>query len=151
MRISKTDLNTFLSNLPEEKQNYFKQLRQTIVDNIPEGFSEVISGNMISYQVPLATYPAGYHCTDNTPLPFVSIAGQKNFMALYHMGIYMKPDLLKWFEGEYPKHSKYKLNMGKSCIRFKKIDSMPLELIGELMGKISVKDYIQTYEKAFIK
>ena len=130
---------------------YFKQLHQTIVDNIPEGFSEVISGNMISYQVPLTTYPAGYHCTDNTPLPFVSITSQKNFMALYHMGIYMKPDLLAWFEEQYPKHSKYKLNMGKSCIRFKKIDSMPLELIGELMGKISVKDYIQTYEKAFIK
>lgn len=151
MSISKIDLNNFFNNLPDDKQDYFKQLRQTIVDNIPEGFAEVISGNMIAYQVPLATYPAGYHCTDNTPLPFVSIACQKNFMALYHMGIYMNPDLLAWFEEQYPKHCKYKLNMGKSCIRFKKIDAIPLALVGELMGKISVEDYIQTYENAYMK
>ena len=149
MQLSKTKLNNLIGQLSEDRQGIFMQLRQTIVGNIPNGFEEVISGNIIAYQVPLDTYPAGYHCSENTPLPFVSIASQKNFMALYHMGIYMNSDLLNWFESEYPKHSKYKLNMGKSCIRFKKMDAIPFELIAELMGKISVKDYIQIYEKAF--
>lgn len=140
-----------MAKLPDDRQSIFNQLRQTIIDNIPNGFDEVISGKMLAYQVPLATYPDGYHCTDNTPLPFVSIACQKNFMALYHMGIYMNPELLSWFQEQHPKHSKYKLDMGKSCIRFKKIDVLPFELIGELMAKISVEGYIATYVKAVKK
>ncbi len=151
MKLETSDIKNFMAQLPDDKQSIFKQLRQTIVDNIPNGFDEVISGKMLAYQIPLSTYPDGYHCTDDTPLPFVSIACQKNFMALYHMGIYMDSVLLDWFEEQYPKHSKYKLNMGKSCIRFKKIDAIPFELVGELMAKISVEDYIATYEKAFKK
>lgn len=101
---------------------------------------------MLGYVVPHSLYPAGYHCDPKTPLPFLAIASQKNFIALYHMGIYAKPELLKWFTTEYPKHSTAKLDMGKSCIRFKKPEHIPYTLIAELAKKMTVKDWIATYE-----
>jgi hypothetical protein len=101
--------------------------------------------------VPHSLYPAGYHCNPEQPLPFISIASQKNFIALYHMGIYADKKLLEWFTKEYPKHSQTKLDMGKSCIRFKKPEQIPFQLIGELVSKMTPKDWIATYEKAFTK
>jgi len=106
---------------------------------------------MIGYVVPHAIYPKGYHCSPHLPLPFVSIAAQKNFIALYHMGIYAQPELLNWFVQEYPKHVSAKLDMGKSCIRFKKIDNIPFQLIAELMKKMSVQDWINCYEFNYVK
>ena len=106
---------------------------------------------MATWCVPLETYPAGYHCAKNTPLPFISVASQKNFVAFYHMGIYADPKLLDWFVGEFPKHSKKKLDMGKSCIRFKKMEDIPFELMGELCSKITVDQWIESYEKNFKK
>ncbi len=102
---------------------------------------------MIGYVVPHSIYPDGYHCLPELPLPFVNIASQKNFIALYHMGLYADPEILDWFVSEYPKHSERKLDMGKSCIRFKKPEQIPFDLIGELMQKISVDDWIAAYEK----
>jgi len=119
--------------------------------NIPEGFEETMSYGMIAYAVPHSIYPAGYHCKPTEPLPFVNIASQKNFIALYHMGIYANPDIMDWWVAEYPKHCKRKLDMGKSCIRFKKPEEIPYELIAELMEKISVQDWIEVYEKAIKK
>jgi hypothetical protein len=151
MKLNNKTIDEFISQLVNERQQSFKKLRETIVSNLPGGFEETISNGMVHYTVPLTTYPVGYHCTDNTPLPFISLASQKNFIALYHMGIYADKSLLDWFVSEYPKHCKYKLDMGKSCIRLKKMQDIPFELIAKLMTKVSVQDYIDTYEKEFKK
>ena len=126
-----------------------EKLRQTINDNLPVGFEETMGYGMIAYVVPKSIYPAGYHCDKDLPLPFINIASQKNFIAVYHMGIYANPDLLNWFIAEYPKHYISKLDMGKSCIRFKKLDQIPYQLIGELATKISPEQWITDYEQQF--
>jgi uncharacterized protein YdhG (YjbR/CyaY superfamily) len=144
-------VNDYLNQIPEDRKEVFDKLRQTIVDNIPKGFEECISYKMIGYVVPHTIYPSGYHCNSKLPLPFLCIASQKNFIALYHMGIYADNKILDWFLTEFPKHSKQKLDMGKSCIRFKKPSDIPFELIAELMRKISVDDWIKTYEENFKK
>jgi Domain of unknown function (DU1801) len=138
----------YLKTSPEERKSAMIELRNTILKNIPEGFEEQMTYGMIGYVVPHSIFPAGYHCDPKLPLGFVAIASQKNFIAIYHMGIYSNPKLLEWFTNEFPKHSKRKLDMGKSCIRFKKIDEIPYKLIGELMTKMTVQDWISTYEKA---
>jgi uncharacterized protein YdhG (YjbR/CyaY superfamily) len=138
----------YLKQVPEERVVYFNQLRDAVRLNLPEGFVEEISYGMIGYVVPHKLYPAGYHCDPSLPLPFASIASQKNFIALYHMGLYANGELLDWFVKEYTGQSKQKLDMGKSCIRFKKADQIPYTLIGELMQKVTVKDWIALYEKA---
>ena len=139
----------YLKELPAERKEAVSQLRNTVLKNLPKGFKEVMGYGMLGYVVPHDIYPAGYHCNPKLPLPFANIASQKNFIAFYHMGIYANPDLLKWFTQEYPKHSKAKLDMGKSCIRFKKPEQIPYKLIGELVKKVSVKEWIAAYEKAF--
>ena len=144
-----TSIEAYLEEIPEERKIAFTKLRETILKNIPKGFVEQMSYGMIGYVVPHSIYPNGYHCDPKLPLPFISIASQKNFIALYHMEIYAKPELLNWFVYEYPKNSKQKLDMGKSCIRFKKIDQIPFDLIAELVQKISVDEWIKTYETQF--
>jgi len=141
----------YIAQLPEVRIEPMKKLRETILSNLPPGFEECISYGMIGYVVPLSTYPAGYHCDPKLPLGFMNIASQKNFIALYHMGIYANPELLQWFIAEFPKYSKLKLDMGKSCIRFKKINEIPVALIGELVSKISTEQWIAMYESNFIK
>jgi hypothetical protein len=136
----------YVDSLPEERKEPMNQLRKVILDNLPQGFAEEMSYGMIGYVVPHSIYPAGYHCDPKLPLPFINIASQKNFIALYHMGIYLDEKLLHWFMSEYPKHSKIKLDMGKSCMRFKKTDQIPFQLIAELVRKMSVKDWIEKYE-----
>jgi len=135
-----------LLNLPTDKKLPFNKLHDVLVKNLPNGFEAAISYGSLGYVVPHALYPAGYHCKPSEPLPFASIASQKNTINFYHMGIYADPNLLKWFLQEYPKHCKQKLDMGKSCIRFKNFNDIPYLLIGQLMQKISVKDWIKLYE-----
>ena len=141
----------YISQVPEERKEALKKLQKTIKDNLPKGFEEVIIYGMIGYVVPHSIYPDGYHCTPELPLPFMSFASQKNSVNLYHSGIYSKPELHDWFVDEYPNHSKRKLDMGKSCIRFKKFDEIPFELIAELCAKITVDDWIDIYETAIKK
>lgn len=141
----------YLAEIPEERQQAFNKLRKTILENIPKGFEECMIYGMIGYVVPHSIYPKGYHCDPKLPLSFTSIASQKNFIALYHMGIYSNPKLLEWFTSEFLKHSKKKLDMGKSCMRFKKSEDIPFELIGELMRKMTVEEWINTYESVFKK
>ena len=136
----------YIKELPAERKESISKLREAVLKNLPKGFKEVMSYGMLGYVVPHELYPGGYHCDPKLPLPFINIASQKNFIALYHMGIYSTPDLLKWFTAEYPKHSQSKLDMGKGCIRFKKPEHIPYKLIGDLTTKISVKDWIKTYE-----
>lgn len=142
-----TTVKEYIDALPEERQGAVKKLRKVINDNIPKGFKETIGYKMPAWVVPHSKYPDGYHCDTKLPLPFVNIASQKNFVALYHMGIYANEKLLKWFTAEFPKHSDRKLDMGKSCIRFKKIDDIPYALVGELMQKMTMEDWIELYEK----
>lgn len=146
MKIEANSPEHYIEQIPVGRRPVMKRLRQTIIDNLPEGFKEELSYGMIGYVVPKTIYPDGYHSNTKLPLPFINIASQKNFVALYHMGIYAQKDLLEWFTNEYPKHSKLKLDMGKSCIRFKKPDQIPFELIGELVQKISVEKWIDIYE-----
>ena len=140
------DINSYLEQITPERKEAFVQLYHTIKDHLPKGFEEQFSYGSIGFSVPKSIYPAGYHCTPEMPLPFVNLASQKSHIALYHMGIYMMPDVYEWFANEYPKHAKRKLDMGKSCIRFKKPDDIPFALIAELMQKISIDAYIAQYE-----
>ncbi|MDQ1160882.1 uncharacterized protein YdhG (YjbR/CyaY superfamily) [Chryseobacterium sp. SORGH_AS 447] len=151
MQIQSVSVEDYISQIPEERQEIFREIFNTINDHLPEGFSQGSSYGMIGWGVPLKTYPAGYHCAPGSPLPFISIASQKNFIALYHMGMYAKPELLDWFVAEYPKYSKRKLDMGKSCVRFKKMDDIPLELLAELSKKMTVEEWIDIYETNFKK
>jgi hypothetical protein len=148
----KADGNTvkeILNNVPPDRLVAFNKLHETILKSLPKGFETGISYGGLGYVVPHTIYPAGYHCKPSEPLPFAAIASQKNTINFYHMGIYADPKLLDWFVSEYPKHSKAKLDMGKSCIRFKKFDEIPFALIAQLMKKISVKDWINQYETLY--
>lgn len=135
----------YMSQLPEERKSPMEKLRKTVLANLPVGFIEEMSYGMLGYVVPHSTFPRGYHCDPKLPLPFMSIASQKKFIALYHMGIYAEKELLDWFVSEYPKHCKFKLDMGKSCIRFKKIEDIPYELIAQLCQKMTVDEWIRIY------
>lgn len=146
MKIEANSPDDYISKLPEDRQEVMTRLRKVVIDNLPQGFSEEMSYGMIGYVVPHSLYPGGYHCDPKLPLPFMSMASQKNFVAFYHMGIYADPELLDWFVNEYSKYSKYKLDMGKSCIRFKRMNDIPYELIGQLVSKVSVDDWINTYD-----
>lgn len=141
----------YINQVLEDRQDALKKLRKTINDNLPKGFKECINYNMIGYVVPHEIYPDGYHCDTTLPLPFMSFASQKNSINFYHMGMYAKPELHDWFVNEYPKHSKRKLDMGKSCVRFKKIDEIPYDLIAELVQKMTVEEWISIYETALKK
>ena len=141
----------YINSLPEDRNVYMEKLRNVIVKNLPKGFQEGMNYGMMGYYVPHSIYPKGYHCKPTDPLPFIGFASQKNSINFYHMGIYANKDLYDWFVAEYPKYSTRKLDMGKSCIRFKKFEEIPFDLIGELVTKISVDDWIATYESAFLK
>ena len=136
----------YIEQIPQERQAIMQKLREVIKINLPDGFDERMSYGMIGYVVPHTIYPNGYHCDPKLPLPFMNIASQKNFIAVYHSGIYADPDLMQWFVDEYPKYVKTKLDMGKSCIRFKKLDQIPLQLIGELATKMTLQQWINLYE-----
>lgn len=136
-----------LASLPEDRVEPFNKLHDVILKNLPKGFEAGISYGGLGYVVPHTLYPNGYHCKPIEPLPFAGLASQKHSINFYHMGIYSDPKLYKWFVAEYPKHSKQKLDMGKSCVRFKKMEAIPYELIGELMKKMTMQDWVDTYEK----
>ena len=148
MRVEGNTVRDYIANCPEDRQEALHKLRDAITENLPDGFSESVSQGFISYNVPHSIYPAGYHCNPKDPLPFLAIASQKNFIAVYHMGVYSDPELLEWFTTEYAKRVKAKLDMGKSCIRFKKPDQIPFDLIGELSAKMTVDQWIDRYESA---
>jgi hypothetical protein len=141
----------WLETLPEDRLGAAHQLIDTIQKNIPKGYELSLQSGMLTWVVPLKTFPAGYHCTPNTPLPLLSIASQKNALTLYHMGIYAEPSLLTWFQLAWPTHTRQKLDMGKSCIRLKKIDDIPFALLGELMQRLSPLQWVALYTRTFVK
>jgi len=143
-------VNEYIESLPDDRKKIITDIRKVILKNLPKGFEETMQYGMISYVVPHKTYLAGYHCNPKDALPFMSLASQKNHIALYHMGVYQGA-LYDWFVSEWKKSSDKKLDMGKSCIRFKKAEDVPLKLIGELSGKVTPKQWIDVYEKTFRK
>lgn len=149
MKAHGNSVEEILKNLPEDRIGPFNKLHETIVKNLPKGFEAAISYGGLGYVIPHAIYPDGYHCKPSEPLPFAGLASQKGSINFYHMGIYSDPKLLDWFVSEYPKHSKQKLDMGKSCIRFKKLEEIPYDLIGELMKKMTAQQWIEKYEAAY--
>jgi hypothetical protein len=151
MQSQAKSVEEYMNQVPDNQREAITFFRKTILENIPSGFSEQMNYGMIGYVVPHSIYPKGYHCDPKLPLPFLGLAAQKNFIAFYHMGIYANPDLLHWFTEEFPKHSKLKFDMGKSCIRFKNVSQIPYILIGELVQKIGVADWINLYESIYLK
>lgn len=151
MKAPGTTVEEILANIPEERKEAFNRLHQTIIENLPDGFEAAMSYGGLGYVVPHSLYPAGYHCKPSEPLPFAGLASQKNSINFYHMGIYADTKLYDWFVSEYPKHCKLKLDMGKSCIRFKKPDQIPFELMGQLMQKMTAEEWIMIYERMLKK
>ena len=141
----------YMSQLSEDRKDVIQKLRQTILDHIDPKFQECMNYGMLGYVVPFTIYPDGYHCNPKLPLPFMNLASQKNFIAVYHMGMNAKKEIYDWFVTEYPKHTTAKLDMGKSCIRFKKMDAIPYALIGQLAAKLSVEEWIAIYESQIKK
>jgi len=146
MRIPANSVSDYISKVPLERRASLQKILDVLRSNLPEGFEECLSYGMPSFSVPHSLYPPGYHCKPSEPLPFISVGNQKNFIGFYHMGVYALPEVYDWFVGEYPKYSKYKLDMGKSCLRLKRMDDIPYELIAELAQKISPEQWIQVYE-----
>jgi hypothetical protein len=142
----KAEITQYIELLPTDRQEALTKLITLAESNLPNGFEAIIQYKMPSFVVPKSIYPAGYHCTPAEPLPFISFASQKNFIAIYHMGLYSLPELYEWFVNEYPKHCKSKLDMGKSCIRFKKTHEIPFELLGELFTKMTPNQWVELYE-----
>lgn len=151
MQSSALTPNQYIAELPEDRKAVIQKLRKVVIDNIPSGFVEEMGYGILGYVVPHSLYPKGYHCNPKDPLPFFGMASQKNTVNIYHMGVYADPKLHDWFVAEYPKYCKSKLDMGKSCIRFKKLDEIPYDLIGELVAKMTVEQWIELYEVSFNK
>ena len=141
------EVQQYIEQLEGTRKPEFLELRKVIIENLPKGFEECISYGMIGYVVPHSIYPAGYHCTPKLPLPFLNLVMRKDIITFYHMGLYSDEKLLNWFKDEYSKFTKLKLDMGKSCVRFKKSSAIPYALIGELMQKVSVEEWITRYEE----
>lgn len=146
MRIEASNPEAYLESVPEERKAVMRRLHELIMENLPQGFEAGVGYGMLGYIVPHSLYPAGYHCDPKQPLPFMGLASQKNNISFYHMGLYADQALLDWFVGEYPKYSKTKLDMGKSCIRFKKEENIPFPLLAELVRKMKPEDWIRLYE-----
>ncbi|MBC8060526.1 MAG: DUF1801 domain-containing protein [Clostridiaceae bacterium] len=146
MKYEANSLEEYINQLPSDRKDAIEKLRKTINENIPTGFQETMAYNMISYVIPHSIYPPGYHVNPKEPVPFISLTSQKNYIALYHMGIYSFTSILTWFKEEYGKYVKTKIDMGKSCIRFKKVEDIPYDLIAELCRKITLEDYLKRYE-----
>jgi len=145
--MNKDSIKDYTNSLASDRKTTITQLINVIEQNIPKGFEKVMNYGMPSFVIPHSIYPKGYHCDITLPLPFIGVSNQKSSISLHHMGLYADPELLNWFKSEYPKHSNTKLDMGKSCIRFKKFNEIPYELIGILSNKMTVKNWIDIYEQ----
>ena len=149
MRSTAKTPQEYIDELPAERKHAISKIREVILNNLPDGFEEVIGYGMLGYVVPHSLYPKGYQCDPKLPLPYINLGSQKNFIALHVMCVYSDPKLKEWFVNEYPKHCKTKLDMGKACIRFKKIDDIPYQLIAELAGKLTPQQWIEICERVF--
>ncbi len=148
MKIEANNPDDYASKVQDAHKAAIAKLRKTVKENLPKGFEEQMSYGMLGYVVPHSIYPDGYHCNTSLPLPFLNLASQKNFIGLYHMGIYADSSLYDWWVEEYGKRVPSKLDMGKSCVRLKKVDQIPYDLVAELCQKMTVEDWVNLYEKS---
>ena len=137
----------YFTAVADDRKEAMANLRAQIEANLPAGFEPAMTHGMPSWVVPHSLYPDGYHVNPELPLPFLSLASQRSHIAIYHMGLYADPALMEWFVGEYPGHSRLKLNMGKSCIRFKNPKRVPFDLIGQLCSRMTPDRWVSIYEK----
>lgn len=151
MQSTAKTVNEYVDSLPEERKAVIQKLRETLLKNLPKWFEEQMQYGMIWYVVPLSLYPNWYHCKKWEPLTFLALASQKNFIALYHMWLYADQKMFDWFTQAWEKKYPQKLDMWKSCIRFKKVEAIPYELIWELVSKVTPQEWIEKYEKSFKK
>lgn len=147
MKYEAKNVEDYIFQLPEDRKQPIEKLRKIITDNISSEFEETIIYGMIGYILPHSIYPEAYSVDSKIPLSFINLASQKDYISLYHSAIQIFPDVLEWFQKEYPKHVKTKLDMGKDCIRFKNMKTIPYDLIGELCRKITLEEYINKYEE----
>jgi hypothetical protein len=145
MSDSGNPVDEYLASLPEDRSAALQAVRQTILANLSEGYEEGIQYGMIGYYVPHSVYPAGYHCNPKQPLGFAALGSQKNYMTLHLVCVYSDSELSEWFKDAYQQTGK-KLDMGKGCLRFKKLDDLPLEVIGELIRRMPADKWIQINE-----
>lgn len=148
MQSSAKTVKDYLASLPADRRPAIEAVRRAILKNLDPKYEEGMQYGMIGYYVPHSVYPPGYHCDPKQPLPFVCLASQKNYMSLYMGCVYGDHELARWFRAAWAKTGK-KLDMGVSCIRFKKLDDLPLEVVGEAIARMSVKELIEFYEKCF--
>jgi uncharacterized protein YdhG (YjbR/CyaY superfamily) len=146
MQSKSKNVEEYMAALPEDRREAMAAIREVILKNLPKGYEEGMQWGMPSYFVPLSAYPAGYNCQPDQPLPFVGLASQKNHMAFYGFCIYMDEELKNRFVEDWKKTGK-KLDMGKSCVRFKKLEDVPLQVIGDAVKRVPMKKYIKQYEK----
>lgn len=147
MQSSAKTVNEYLRELPDDRRKAISAVRAVIRENLQPGFEEGMQYGMIGYFVPHSIYPAGYHCDPKQPLPFTALASQKNAMSLYLMACYGDEEEQVWLRDQFTKAGK-KLDMGKSCIWFKKLDDLPLDVVGAAIRRTTVPDYIAAYESA---
>ena len=147
MKVNASNIEEYIEKVPADKKKAVEELRKVVKKNIPKGFKEELSYGSIGFVIPHSLFPHGYHCNPELPLPFINIAAKKNYISLHHMGVYADKKLLDWFVKEYPKHSKSKLDMGKACIRFKKVEDIPYKLIGELTTKVTAEKWMEVCSK----
>ncbi len=143
------NVEEYLAGLPEDRRAALQTIRQVILKNLPAGYAEGIQYGMIGYYVPHSVYPPGYHCDPRQPLPFAALGSQKNYMSLHFMPVYGDEELAAWLRQAWAKTGK-KLDMGKACIRFKKVDDLALDIIGEALARVPVKKYVARCE-AFVQ
>lgn len=146
MQSKATTVKEYIETLAPERADAISAIRKSILKNLPDGLEEIMQYGMISYVIPHSVYPKGYHANPKHPLPYISLASQKNYISYYHMALY--GELLEWFTKAYKKATVQKLDMGKCCVRFKKIEHIPVDLLGEAASKLTVKQWISIYEKS---
>jgi uncharacterized protein YdhG (YjbR/CyaY superfamily) len=144
MQSTATTVDQYIADLPDKRRDAFTKLFSIIRQNIDPKFTEAVGYGMPGWDISKTVYPPGYHVNPALPVPFLGVASQKHYIALYHLGLYADQDLLKWFVDEYEKTGE-KLDMGKSCIRFKKMDKIPYQLIGELVSRMTLDEYLTLY------
>jgi hypothetical protein len=137
-------VDDYLASLPDDRREALGAVRAVILENLPEGFAETIEFEMPSYVVPLERYPDTYN---GRPLPLASLASQKRYMSLYLLGVYGDEGTSTWFRERWARTGKT-LNMGKSCVRFRRLDDLPLGVVGEAIGRLSVDEFVAAYERS---
>ena len=151
MQSTASNVDDYLAELPADRRVIVETVRKVILENLDSKYSETISYGMIGYAVPHSVFPAGYHCNPKQPLPFAGLASQKNYVALYLMGFYvgcsdtLETDDLTWFRAAWEASGKKKLDMGKACLRFKKLDDVALDVIGQAIRRMPADRYISRY------